>query len=294
MGSQRKILIILGPTSSGKSSLAVRLAKKFNGEVVSVDSRQVYKMMDIGSGKITKKEMNGIEHHMLSVASPRKRFSVAQYQKLAEKSIQDILKKNKLPILCGGSAFYIKVLSEGISLPKVKPSFNQRKKLEKMTTQDLYNKLKKEDPRRSKEIDKNNRRRLIRAIEILEETGKPIPKINKNPKYNYLKIGIKRKNIEKLIKVRLLKRIKQGMISEVKKLKKYGLSWNKIDSFGLEYRWVSRYLQKKISRNEMIDFIFQDTIKFSKKQMIWFKKEDDVSWIGKFTEAEKLVKEFLN
>jgi len=294
MGSQRKILIILGPTSSGKSSLAVRLAKKFNGEVVSVDSRQVYKMMDIGSCKITKKEMNGIEHHMLSVASPRKRFSVAQYQKLAEKSIQEILKKNKLPILCGGSAFYMKVLSEGISLPKVKPSFNQRKKLEKMTTQDLYNKLKKEDPRRSKEIDKNNRRRLIRAIEILEETGKPIPKINKNPKYNYLKIGIKRKNIEKLIKVRLLKRIKQGMISEVKKLKKYGLSWNKIDSFGLEYRWVSRYLQKKISRNEVIDFIFQDTIKFSKKQMIWFKKEDDVIWIGKFTEAEKLVKEFLN
>lgn len=293
---RKKIIVILGPTASGKSDLAVRLAKKIGGEVISADSRQVYKKMDIGTGKISQKEAKGIPHHLLDVASPKRRFTVAQYQKLAKKAIEKIFKKGKTPIICGGTGFYIQAVIDGILIPEVKPDFGLRLNLEQLKTAELFKKLKKLDPRRAKTIDEHNRRRLIRALEIVIKTKKPVPALKTKPlPCSILMIGIRKekKEISSLIRKRLLKRLKQGMIEEIKKLRKTGVSWKKLEEFGLEYRWVSRFLQKKISYKEMIEKLQKDIEHFAKRQMTWFKRDKRISWVKNQKEAEKLVKAFL-
>ena len=163
--------MVLGPTASGKSDLAVRLAKTFNGEVVSADSRQVYRGMNIGTGKITKKEMRGIPHHLLSVASPKKTFDVVQWKEKADKAIADIIQRGKMPIICGGTGLYIKALVENVAYPDVPPDWKLRKTLERKTTHQLFATLQKLDPLRAQTIDPRNPRRLIRAIEIVKHTG---------------------------------------------------------------------------------------------------------------------------
>jgi len=291
----KKIIAIVGPNASGKSNIAVKLAKRFNGEVISADSRQVYKGMNIGTGKITKKEMQGIPHHLLDVASPKRTFSVAQYKKLAEKAIKKIFKKKKVPILCGGTGFYIQAVIDDISFPKVKPDWKLRKELEKKSTKELFEILKKIDPNRAKKIDKNNPRRLIRAIEIVKKTKKPVPEIKKESKYDVLMIGIKKEKeeLKKLIEKRLKKRLKQGMIKEVENLKKSGISWKKLESFGLEYKWIAKYLQKQISKSEMIEKLKKDIEDYARRQMVWFKKDKRIIWIKNYKELERLVKNFL-
>jgi tRNA dimethylallyltransferase len=292
----RKIIIILGPTASGKSNLAVRLAKEINGEIISADSRQVYRGMDIGTGKITKEEMRGIPHHLLDVASPRKRFTVSQYKKLALEAIKKILKKNKIPIICGGTGFYIQAVVDGIVIPKVKPDWKLRKKLEKKTTQELYKILKKIDPKRAKNIDERNPRRLIRAIEIVKKTKKPVPPLAADPlPYPVLIIGIKKsqKELKKLIKKRLLKRLKAGLAEEVKKLKKSGLSWKKLEEFGLEYRQLAKCLQGLTLPEEMTALLQKDIEHFAKRQMTWFKKDKRIKWIKNYKKAEFLAKKFI-
>ena len=295
MGIKRKIIVILGPTSSGKSSLAVKLAKKFCGEIISADSRQVYKGMDIGSGKITKDEMMGIPHYLLDIASPKRNFSVSRYQKMTEKAILDITKRGKVPILCGGTAFYLKVITEGIILPKTKPDWKLRKELEKKDVKELYQILKKLDPRRAGSIEKDNPRRLIRAIEIVTKSKKAVPVIKKESRFVSLKLGIEteQEKLNRAIKKRLIKRLEKGMIEETKRLKESGISWKRLDSFGLEYRWIARYLQKKIPYNQMVESLYKDIVKFSKKQMAWFKKDDEIEWIKRYREAVPLVKHFL-
>jgi tRNA dimethylallyltransferase len=221
--ANKKIVVILGPTSSGKSDLAVQIAKQFNGEIISADSRQVYKGMDIGTGKITKKEMRGIPHYLLDVASPKRKFTVVQYRNLARKEINRIFKKGKVPVICGGTAFYIYALIDGIVIPKVKPDWRLRQKLERLSTEQLLKRLEKLDPRRSNNIETKNRRRLIRALEIIMKTKKPVSLLEKKPlPYPALIIGIKKPpaELKDAIHKRLIKRLKQGMIAEVKWLKK--------------------------------------------------------------------------
>lgn len=290
-----KLIVILGPTASGKSELAVKIAKEFNGEIISADSRQVYKGMDIGTGKIGKKEMKGIPHHLLDVASPKRRFTVWQYQKLASKAMDKIFRKGKVPILCGGTGFYIQAVINGLVIPKVKPDWKLRRKLERKSPKELFEILKKLDPKRASKIDKENPRRLIRAIEIAKKIGR-VPILEKKPlPYPVLILGIKKEKeeLKKLIRKRLLKRFRQGMIAEVKKLKKSGLSWKRLEEFGLEYRWISRYLQKKISKEEMIEKLEKDIENFAKRQMTWFKKDSRIHWLKNYDEATKLIKEFL-
>lgn len=291
MGTRRKdkIIAILGATASGKSDLAVTLAQKFNGEVVSADSRQVYIGMDIGSGKITKKEMKGVPHHLLSIASPKRNFSAGQYQKKADQIINQILKKSKLPIICGGSNFYINTITKGLVMPTTKPDYKLRSKLNKKSNEELYKILKNLDPLRAKNIDKNNPRRLIRAIEVA-----PSAPLKEDPKYDCLELAIKKDNLELLIKKRIDKRIKIGMIKEVKRLRIGGLSWRRIENFGLEYKWIAIYLQNRISKQNMIDGILQSSIKLAKSQNSWLKKEKNIYWIKNKNEAEKLIKNFLN
>ena len=292
----KKLIVVSGPTASGKSELAVKLAKKFNGEIISADSRQVYKGMNIGTGKITKKEMQGIPHYLLDVASPKRRFTVAQYRNLALKAINKIFRKDKIPILCGGTGFYIRAVVDGIVIPEVKPDWRLRSNLNKLSAAELYQKLKKLDPKRAKTIERKNKRRLIRAIEIVIKTKKPVPALKKNPlPYPVLMIGIKKekKELSSLIRRRLLRRLKRGMIAEVKKLKKSGLSWKRLEEFGLEYRWVARFLQKKLNYQEMLKKLQKDIEHFAKRQMTWFKKEKRIQWIKNQKETEKLIEKFL-
>jgi len=292
---QNKLIVILGPTASGKTGLSIKLAKKFNGEIVSADSRQIYKGMDIGSGKVNKKEMTGIPHYLLDVANPKKRFSVAQYQKLAIKAVKDIQKRNKIPFLVGGTGFYIQSIVDGIVIPEVKPDWKLRKKLEKLTTEQLFEKLKKLDPKRADSIDKYNPRRLVRALEIVLKTKKPIPAIKNGERFNVLQIGIlkSRDELKKLINKRLLKRLERdAMINEVKKLKKV-LSWKRLEEFGLEYRFVAQYLQTKITRDEMINNIQIESEHYVKRQITWFKKDRRIRWIKNYKEAEMLINKSL-
>lgn len=297
MPKKRLLIVILGPTASGKSELAVKLAKKFNGEVISADSRQVYKRMNIGTGKITKKEMKNIPHYLLDVASPNKRFTVVQYRKLVLKSIDKILKKGKIPILCGGTGFYIQAIVDGIAIPEVKPDWKLRKKLEKKSTEKLFLMLKKLDSKRAKSIDKKNPRRLIRAIEIVLKTKKSVPEFKENPpSYPVLIIGIKKqeKKLEKLIEKRFLKWLKTGLINEVKNLKKSGLSFKKIEDFGVHYRVVSKYLQGKINKKEMINNSVKEIKNYAKRQITWWKKDKRIKWIKNYGGAKKLTKKFIH
>jgi tRNA dimethylallyltransferase len=295
MDGKQKIIVILGPTASGKSALAVRLAKKINGEIISADSRQVYSGMNIGTGKITKKETRGIAHYLLDVASPKKIFTVVEYKNLATKALGKIFKQNKTPIICGGTGFYIRALVDGIVIPEVAPDWKLRKNLEKKSVKELYSLLKKLDPKRAENIDKNNPRRLIRAIEIVKKTKKAVPEFKTNPlPYSILFIGVKKSDqeLKKLIALRLKKRLKQGMVAEIKKLHKDGISWKRLEEFGLEYRYIAQYLQKKINYSEMQSILQKEIEHYAKRQMTWFGKDKRIKWVKNYQGAERLFKNF--
>jgi len=294
--SLQKLVVILGPTASGKSELAIRLAKKFNGEIVSADSRQIYRGLDIGTGKVTKKEMKGIPHYLLDVASPKQKFTVAQYRKLALKAINKIQRKDKIPFLVGGTGFYIQAVVDGQIFPEVPPDWKLRKKLEKKLVKELYQILKKLDPKRAKTIDRKNPRRLIRAIEIVWKTKKPVSILKKKPlPYPVLFIGIKtsKKELKDKIKKRFFKWLKLGLIKEVKKLRQSGLSWKRVEEFGIHYRIVVQYLQKKINYKEMIEKSITEIQNYVKRQMTWFKRDKRIKWVKNQKEAKKLVEKFL-
>ena len=282
-----RIIAILGKTATGKSDLAVLLAKKYDGEVISADSRQVYSGLDLGSGKITKKEMRGIPHHLLDVTSPKKQFSVSEYKNLADKAIGEIISRGKLPIICGGTGLYIDAVLKNIVVPEVPPNKKLRKVLEKKTISQLFTILKKLDSRRAKEIDANNPRRLIRAIEIAIALGK-VPHLEvQPPSWDVLKIGIDLpdETLKKKVHARLLARIKKGMVAEVKNLHKNGIAWKRLESFGLEYKYLALYLQNKITKNEMFLGIEKDTWQYAKRQATWFKRDKEIKW---FRPSEKV------
>jgi len=290
-----KLVVILGPTASGKTGLSIKLAKRFNGEVVSADSRQVYKGMDIGSGKVTKKEMAGIPHYLLSIANPKRKFSVAQYRKLALGAIKNIQKKNKIPFLVGGTGFYIQSIVDGIVIPEVKPDWKLRNKLEKLTTEKLFEKLERLDPVRAQSIDKQNPRRLVRALEIVIKTKKPVPALRAKSEFDILQIGIDKPSddLKTAIHKRLIERLKNNaMVKEVKKLHKL-LSWKRLEEFGLEYRAVAQYLQNKITYQEMADNIQKESEQYVKRQMTWFKRDKRIIWLSNDKTAVTAVAKFL-
>jgi tRNA dimethylallyltransferase len=283
MAEKPKIIVILGPTASGKSDLAVEVAIKINGEIISADSRQVYKGMDIGSGKITKKEMKGVPHYLLDVISPMspRPFTVARYQQLAKIAIKKIIAKGKVPIICGGTGFYIDSLIYDYEFPQIPPNAKIRNRLEKESAAELFKRLKKLDPGRAKNIDRFNKRRLIRALEIIISTKKPVSPLKKSSPYDVIKIGVARNRdeLKKLISKRLKKRLKAGMAAEIKNLRRQGVSWQKLDDFGLEYRFVSRYLRGLIPKEKMLSQLEKEIIAYAKRQMTWFKRDPEIFWI---------------
>lgn len=313
-----KLIVILGPTSSGKSSLAIKLARKFNGEIISADSRQVYHGMDLGTGKVpisyglpgktsTKSRIpskdgiysGGIRHHLLDVASPKKQFTVDQFRSLTKNAIVQIVNEGKMPFLVGGSVFYIYSVIDDLQIPKVKPNLNLRKKLEKLSAKQLFTKLVKLDPHRAANIDQFNKRRLIRALEINLQTKSPVPTIALRPSEARgeatLLLGLNkpRQEINKLIDKRVDMRLKQGMIAEVKRLLKSGITHKRLQSFGLEYKYISLYLQKKLTQTQMVSQLKSAIHHFAKRQMTWWKKDQRIHWIKNQQKASSLIKNFL-
>jgi tRNA dimethylallyltransferase len=282
----QKVLIIVGPTASGKSALGVALARQFNGEVISADSRQVYKGLDIGTGKITTREMRGVPHHLLDVTSPQKTFSAGDYTKKSKAAIDDIAKRGKLPIVVGGTGFYIDALMGRITLPDVPPNPGLRAQLAKKTVVQLYALLKKKDPRRAKMLstpsERNNKVRLIRALEIASsnpENGSLGFPENRSL-YDYLWIGVARNDtdLKKNITVRLRERMKKGMVKEAQRLHAAGLSYRRMEELGLEYRSLARFLQGDITKNQMEKELQSDIWRYSRKQIGYWKRNKDVRW----------------
>jgi len=263
-----KVIVILGQTATGKSALAVKIAKKIGGEIISADSRQVYKGLDIGTGKVTGKEMKGVPHHLIDVVSPKKKFTVAEYKKLAEEKIEEVISRGHAPIICGGTGFYIDAITKGVVFPEVPPNFKLRKVLEKKSEEELFKMLKKLDKERAKNIDSKNKVRLIRAIEITKALGK-VPKITEiKPKYKFVKIGLylPPEELKKKITKRVKGMFKVGLLNEIKKLKKTGISDKKLREFGFEYFEPTE------------EKVINETIKYAKRQMTWFKRDKEIKW----------------
>lgn len=294
MVKKQKILVIVGPTASGKSALGVSLAKRLKGEIISADSRQVYKGLDIGTGKITKKEMRGIPHHLLDIVSPKKTVTAQEFTEKARSAINAISKKARLPLVVGGTGFYIDSLLGRITLPDVPPNKKLRESLHKKNATALYTQLKKLDAKRAKAMssqsERNNKVRLVRAIEIAKATTSTI-KISRRRLdiFDVLWIGIspEQKLLEKKIEKRLSARIKQGMIQEAKRLRKNHLSLKRMESLGLEYRSLARFLKGVISKEELEAELFRDIRRYAKKQRAYWKRNTDIMWF-KPTDTAKI------
>lgn len=291
---KEKIVVILGPTASGKSALAVKLAKRFHGEIVSADSRQIYRGLDVGTGKISKKDMRGVPHHLLDLASPRRQITAAEYADSADHAIQAILRHKKMPIMVGGTGLYIDAVARGIQFPKVPPNKKLRKQLSFKSAGELWRVLQRLDPRRARLIDRKNPLRLIRAIEIAKTLGN-VPPIRESRPYAILWIGVKKskKELNRLIRQRLLKRLRQGMIQEARRLHRSGLSYKRMHELGLEYRYLAFHLKGLIGKREMIFQLEKAIRDYAKRQMTWFKRNPEIRWIARDSEAEKLVRRFI-
>lgn len=286
--TKKPVIAIVGPTASGKSELAVKVAKKFNGEIISADSRQVYKGLNIGSGKVKGKWGRSaiylyktVPHHCIDYVSPKKRYTVVDFQKCARRAIEGIRARGKIPFLVGGTGLYIDAALGAFSFPSVPPNPIVRKKLEKRSTENLFAELKKRDPRRAATIDPHNKRRLIRALEIITATKKPIPSPQQYIENVVLLIGIKKekKELQKAIAQRVRAMLARGLVAETKKLRHQGLSWKRIADFGFEYRLPALFLRKKISRKELGMQLVKENWRYAKRQMTWWRRNKQIRWV---------------
>lgn len=300
----RSILAIVGPTATGKSDLAVVLARKFNGEIISADSRQVYRGLNIGTGKITRREMCSVRHHLLDVADPRRRFTVERYRKLAEAAITDIRARGKLPILCGGTGFYIQAVIDGASLPDVPPNPRLRARLSHKSADELFAMLSRADAQRASDLkrtsDWKNPRRLIRALEIVAALGKVPPRVS-TPRHAVVMIGLSTSlpELRARIRDRLQKRLHLGMIAEAKRLHASGLSWKRMDELGLEYRYLGEYLQGALNaerKQAMLEKLAIEIGRYAKRQLTWFRRDNRIHWFkpGDQNGPIKLVSEIVD
>lgn len=283
-GSKIKIVCIVGPTAVGKSSFAVEYALEHNGEIISADSRQVYKGLDIGTGKITTEEMKGIPHHLLDVASPLTQFNVEQFRELAQKAIIAITSRGKLPIICGGTGFYIDSLVYNIAYPDVPHNEELRGSLEGKTPKELFEKLERIDYDFAQTLnnsEKNNRQRLVRFIELAYTLGKVPPRGKPETLYDVTWIGLRMSPecLRERIHRRLLDRIEQGMIKEAERLYKEGVTWKRMDELGLEYRYLAIHLKGHLTLKEMIQELEMEIWHYAKRQIVWFKRNKDIEWV---------------
>ena len=287
---KHKVIVIVGPTASGKTALSIELAKKINGEIVSCDSMQIYKDMNIGSAKPTSEEMQGIKHYLIDVVRPDERFSVAEYKKQAEAAIEEIILKGKMPIVIGGTGLYADSLIFGIEYPELEYDEEYRKSLEEMAKTDeglkeLYRRAKEIDEEAINKISENDRKRIIRILEIYHQTGKSKTELEiesrKNEvKYDYrvFAINMDREVLYDRINKRVDLMIENGLIDEVKYiLEKYKDFPTAMQ--GLGYKEVVQYLNNELTKDEMIDKIKQETRRYAKRQLTWFRKNKETIWL---------------
>lgn len=338
-----KLIVILGPTATGKTKLAASLAYKYGGKIISADSRQVFRGMDIGTGKdladyrinlemakklksskwpasskiglksaqvalsrpsrsATKGSKGSLEvpYALIDIIEPMTGFNVAKYQKLAKKAISEAVNQGCQPFLVGGTGLYIEALIKNYNFSSAISDTKQkaiRKKIDQLSLPQLLARLKKFDPDTYKKIDQKNRRRVQRALEIYLATGQRKSELDKLSvsDYDLLIIGLKfpLEEIYRRIDSRLENRIKEGLIKEIKKLHRRGVSWKKMEEFGLEYRYVSRYVRGLISYQECLEKLKQEIHHFAKRQLTWFKRNPDIIWVSDYQSADKLIKKFL-
>ena len=298
--NKQKVIVICGPTASGKTALSIELAKKINGEIISSDSMQIYKDMNIGTAKPTTEEMQGIKHYLLDFVEPNQRYSVAEFKKDAERAIEEILQKGKVPIVVGGTGLYVDSLIYGIEYKTIEFDENYRKELENRVENEglevLYNEAKKIDPQAIKKISANDKKRILRILEIYKATGKnkteqEIESRKNGVKYDYkvFAIDMNREELYDRINKRVDIMLENGLIEEVKQL------LEKYDQFptamqGLGYKEVVEYLQGKILKEEMIENIKRETRRYAKRQITWFKKNKQTIWI-KPKDLQKILNE---
>ena len=285
-----KVIVICGPTASGKTTLSIQLAQKINGEIISSDSMQIYKDMNIGTAKPDQQEMQGIKHYLLDFVEPNQRYSVADYKKDAENAIEDILQKGKVPIIVGGTGLYVDSLIYGIEYPNIEFDENYRKELERRVEKEglekLYEKAKKIDPQAMKKISRNDQKRILRVLEIYNATGKTkteqeIESRKNEVKYDYrvFAINMDREKLYDRINKRVDIMIQKGLIEEVENLlKKYNEFPTAMQ--GLGYKEVVEYIQGKVLKEDMIENIKRESRRYAKRQITWFKKNKQTLWIG--------------
>ena len=288
--NKAKVIVICGPTASGKTALSIEVAKKINGEIISCDSMQIYKDMNIGTAKPTKEEMGEIKHYLIDYVLPTERYSVAEYKKDAKKAIKEVIEKGKTPIIVGGTGLYVDSLIYEIEYPEIKFDEEYRKKIEKEVEEEglekLYEKAKKIDPIAIQKISKTDKKRIQRVLEIYHATGKTkteqeIISRQKEPEYAYKVYGLlwDRQKLYDRINLRVDIMIEQGLIEEVKTiLKKYSKFTTAMQ--GLGYKEVVQYLNKEITKEEMIEKIKQETRRYAKRQMTWFRKNKQTIWLN--------------
>jgi tRNA dimethylallyltransferase len=278
------LIVVLGPTASGKSALGIALAQRFHGEIVSADSRQVYHGLDIGTAKVTPAEQALVPHHLLDVVDPQDIYTVAQFQQDATIAINDILARAHLPLLVGGSPHYIQAVVDNLAIPGVPPQPELRARLESQSLPELHHQLEQLDPQSAATIDRNNPRRVIRALEVCIVTGKPFSEQRgkAQPLYRSLLLGIQwpRTVLYQRIDERVDERMRQGMVQEVRDLLTRGITHERLDAFGLEYRFISRWLRGEFaSEEEMVQRLKYAIHDFTRRQLTWFRRETRIVWI---------------
>ena len=296
MSTLPALIVIEGTNASGKSGLGVELARRFDGEIVSADSRQVFRGLDLGSGKIAPGEMKGVRHYLIDVCEPGEFFSMHDFQRLAYEAIEDIRARGKTPFLVGGTGLYVASVTEGYVMSGKTPDLSYRAELETYATPELYRMLTENVP--DIDVEPKNRNRVMRLLEKLHAGDDHVPR--SQPRYDCLKLGVtwERSVLRARIDERLARRVKAGMIDEVRGLIGRGVSVEFLMKLGLEYRFITQYLTGEItSEDEMLELLATAIKQFAKRQMIWFRRDKDIHWLDMeadpIAEAEALIGPFL-
>lgn len=297
MVNKPPLVAIVGPTASGKTEVSIELAEEFHGEIVSADSRQVYRGMDVGTNKATAADRARVPHHLLDMVPPTETYTLAEFQGAARAAIAHIQDRGRLPFLVGGTGLYIQSIVDNLQIPKVPPQHELREELERLSLKDLQERFKSADPVGYANIDTQNRRRLIRAIEVSETAGQPFSSLKRkgNPPYDTFMLGINRPTevLHTRIAAQVRWRLNNGMIEEVQRLHDEGVSWDHFEAFGLEYRRVAQHIQGMLTRDELVESCMKDLRGFAKRQLTWFKRDRRIKWIETEDDAEGEVSDWL-
>lgn len=289
---KKPLIVLTGPTAVGKTSLSIALAKAVNGEIISADSMQVYKKMDIGSAKIRPEEMNGVKHYLVDVLDPKEEFHIVKFQYMAKEAMEEIYAKGKIPILVGGTGFYIQAVTKDIDFTEAEQENEYRKELEVLAKEKggeyLHEMLKEVDPKSAEAIHAHNVKRVIRALEFYHQNQTPISAHNEEQKKNespyrlaYFVLNMPRELLYKRIDLRVDQMLEEGLLEEVKDLQKEGCCRGMVSMQGLGYKEILDYLEGKYSLEEAVRILKRDTRHFAKRQLTWFRREQEVTWVDK-------------